>query len=439
MEEVKVKEKVSTESIKHLLQNVAVIQKKYDDIAKITGENFNVFSVMNMEHNEVYTHSAIIGELLNPNGSHSQGDVFLKLFIEVIKESFNSKEDIIELDHFGPLVKDKICERTISIGNNWDNVTGGRIDLIVEDHNQILIIENKIYAIDQPYQMIRYKNYADTKSSKKSFLFYLTLDGKDLKEQEEPYIQNDITITGSNFKYDKKNEYDNLKINYVHHCLYYPISFKKHIKNWIEKCLEKTHSLPIIRETLIQYLHLIKKLTNQTTNNTKTMEIIEILKKNVLQTFEISRSIEPLKSKLYYDFFEDLIQFSNKRGISVDSSNLKSSAYFGLYLTPKDWDSKPYKIAVIFDTDHGINYTGLYVALNFNDNISDNDKNLIQEKFKKIIPEFEINQSNIWRDASNRDWTNNPEIWGDIAKGENGDTYKEIISIIEEIIDIEKS
>lgn len=66
-------------------------------------------------------------------------------------------------------------------------------------------------------------------------------------------------------------------------------------------------------------------------------------------------------------------------------------------------------------------------------------KKIIQEKFDKIIPKFEINQSNIWRDASSRDWGNNPEIWEDIAKGENGNIYKEIIANIEEIIDIEKS
>ena len=432
-------------NINNLLQQVSIISRKYDEIAKITGENFNIFSVMNMEHDEVYTHSAIIGELLNPNGSHGQGALFLDLFVSHLRENFNNEEHKIELDYFGKLINDKICERTISIGNNWDTVTGGRIDLIVEDSKQILIIENKIYAVDQPYQLIRYKNYADTKKSKNSFLFYLTLDGKDLNEHEEPYyIQDNIKIIGANFKFDKKSEYENYKIesngvSNIHHCLYYPISFKKDIKNWIENCLEKTHSLPIIRETLVQYLNLIKKLTNQTTNNIKTMEILEILKNNVLQSFEISRSIEPLKSKLYYDFFEDITQFANKKGISVDSSDLKSTTYFGLYLIPKEWNSKPYKIAIKFDTDHGVNYSGLYVAINFNENISDIEKKIIQEKFDKIIPQFEINQSNIWRDVSSRDWGNNPEIWEDIAKGENGNIYKEIIANIGEIIDIEKS
>ncbi len=433
MEEIIAEKKVSTESIKHLLQNVAVIQKKYDDIAKITGENFNVFSVMNMEHSEVNTHSAIIGELLNPNGSHCQGDVFLKLFIEIIKESFNSKEDIIELDHFGPLVKDKICERTISIGNNWDNVTGGRIDLIVEDNKQILIIENKIYAIDQPYQLIRYKNYAKSKSSKKAFLFYLTLDGKDLKEQEEPYMQNDIKIIGSNFKYDKKNEYNNFKKDNIHHCLYYPISFEIHIRDWIEKCLEKTYSLPIIRETLVQYLHLIKKLTNQSTNNQMSKDIVERMEKEIQASFEIANNISELKNKLYYIFFGILKGYANVNEMDCDEKDIKNTTEYGIYIIPNGWNSKLYQIGVFFES----NYSGLYVGLWYGKN-EEEEKTKIKEKFTNKDNTFQTNNNWIWKNPTNCNWKDNSEIWQDVALGKNGQTYKQIIEIIEEIIRIEK-
>lgn len=346
------------DKIKNLLQQVSIIQKKYDEIAKITGENFNIFSVINMENNEVYTHSAIIGELLNPNGSHCQGDVFLKLFVEEIKNKFNSEKHKIELEYFGTLVNDKICERTISIGNNWDDVSGGRIDLIVEDDKQIVIIENKIYAVDQPYQLIRYKNYAKTKSGKKAFLFYLTLDGKDLKKQEEPYIQNDIKIIGSNFKYDKKNEYDNFKIenkelDNIHHCLYYPISFEIHIRDWIEKCLEKTHSLPIIRETLVQYLHLIKKLTNQTTNDKMNLELIKTIlssEANIKSAIEINKI--NIKQIICDELFKRIL---TKIGNDLITENYDLNKLFGEYESGM-WFSKKedFKIGVLlwFDTNY---------------------------------------------------------------------------------------
>lgn len=395
------------DKINNLLQQVSTIQKKYDEIAKISGENFNIFSIMRAESDEVRTHSRIIAEFLNPKGIHKQGSIYLKLFFEEIKELEILKDDF---DYHNAKI---IVEEYLGAINN-EYSEGGFIDIVIKDAKNQVVIENKIYAKDQKGQLLRYKkNYPNCK------LIYLTLEGK--------------TPCQSSYKIENGKEL-NLEKDII------LVSYRDQIKKWIEKCHEKAQALPMIRETLIQYLNLIKKLTNQTTNNLKTMEILEILKKNVELSFEITRSIEPLKSKLYYDFFEDMIQFSKKREISVDTSKLSNNAYFGLYLTPKEWNSKPYKIVVLFDTEsYGINYSGLYVAVNFNDNISDIDKKLIQEKFDKIIPKFSINPWNIWREPSNRDWANNSEIWEDIAKGEKSDTYKEITSIIEEIIDIEKN
>lgn len=420
------------DKINNLLQQVSIIQKKYDEIAKITGENFNIFSVMNMEHSEVNTHSSIIGELLNPNGSHGQGSTFLNLFVELINKSFNSDEDKLELKHFEKLINDKICERTISIGNNWDDVTGGRIDLILEDNKQILIIENKIYAIDQPYQLIRYKNYTKTKSFKKSFLFYLTLDGKDLKEAEDPYIHNDIEIMGYNFKFDKKNEYGKFKIenkdkSNVHHCIYYPISFEIHIKNWIEKCLEKTHSLPIIRETLVQYLHLIKKLTNQTTNNKMSKDIVERMEKEIQASFEVANNLSELKKKLYYGFIQTLKETKEYNVKDTDHID-----YYGVDLQTKDFENV---IRILFGKKKDKDFCNS-VSCGY----QINDYKITESRKQKYYSMgFEVNSNWIYKWINSGNWGNSPEIWEEVAKGKEGKIYKEIISVIKEIIEIEKN
>ena len=52
------------DKINSLLQQVSIIQRKYDEIAKITGGNFNIFSIMRAESDEVRTHSRIIAEFL---------------------------------------------------------------------------------------------------------------------------------------------------------------------------------------------------------------------------------------------------------------------------------------------------------------------------------------------------------------------------------------
>ncbi|MGB6084071.1 PD-(D/E)XK nuclease family protein [Moheibacter sp.] len=68
--------------MKHLLNSVNLIISKYKEIEKVSGESFNIFSIMGMESDEVRTHSAIINELLNPNGSHGLNEVPLELFFK---------------------------------------------------------------------------------------------------------------------------------------------------------------------------------------------------------------------------------------------------------------------------------------------------------------------------------------------------------------------
>lgn len=225
-------------NLNNLLQNVAIIQKKYDEIATITGENFNIFSIMRAENDEVRTHSRIIAEFLSPKGMHKQGSVFLKLFFEEIKFLETIKDDF-EYDNAKVLVEEYLG----MIDNEYSE--GGFIDIVIKDSKSQIVIENKIYARDQKGQLLRYKkNYPNCK------MIYLTLEGNSPSE---------MSYIGTASKLDLEE--------------IIVVSYRDSIKNWIEKCLEKTHSLPIIRETLVQYLHLIKKLTNQTTNDKMSVEI----------------------------------------------------------------------------------------------------------------------------------------------------------------------
>ena len=80
--------KENLNNIKNLLNNVSIIQKKYNDIAIITGESFNIFSVLKMDSREVRMHSAFIGELLNPNGSHGLKTKPLEIFVMLLRSKF---------------------------------------------------------------------------------------------------------------------------------------------------------------------------------------------------------------------------------------------------------------------------------------------------------------------------------------------------------------
>lgn len=71
------------DQISNILNQVRLLKGKYDELAAVTGEQFNVFSILGVEADEVRTHSAFLADLLNPQGSHRQGAAFQKLFLKV--------------------------------------------------------------------------------------------------------------------------------------------------------------------------------------------------------------------------------------------------------------------------------------------------------------------------------------------------------------------
>lgn len=274
----KIIEEKNTSNIKNLLENVNIIQNKYDDIAEITGEKFNIFGVLNLTSNEVRTHSAFIGELLNRRGSHGLKDIPLKLFIKMLEEKFISNEvdeseKTIDSDKFKFNTETAITTIEKSIKKlNEDKTEGGRIDIIIENKSRrnALIIENKIYAGEQENQLIRYYNYSKENFLKEAPILYLTLDGspptsgKGLNEKEH----------------------------------YFNISYKEDIINWLELCIKEASDKPMLREVIKQYIYLIKKLTGQTINKKMSEEIQNIILNNYSAAEQITKEFEKVKYKI---------------------------------------------------------------------------------------------------------------------------------------------
>ena len=86
------------ESLKQLLSQINTINEAYKIVKKNTGEDFNIFGILGMERKEVKTHSRILAELLDPKGSHLQGNIFLKLFIDYLNNvKINNGNDNLNL------------------------------------------------------------------------------------------------------------------------------------------------------------------------------------------------------------------------------------------------------------------------------------------------------------------------------------------------------
>ena len=187
----------------------------------------------------------------------------------------------------------------------------------------------------------------------------------------------------------------------------------------------------IIRETIRQYIYLIKKLTNQTTNNKMSEEITNTMKNSIKESFEIVNNIEKLKNTLYCNFMSLIKDFAQLNEMNVNETFLNVDKEYGLYLTSEYL--KELKIGIIFNDS---NYTDLYYGIFYIDKLEFENRKRLIEKFKEL--NYETNEELIWKLPKNNNWFNNPDIWDDIAKGVESDTYKEITQGITEIIKIEK-
>lgn len=78
--------------IKLFLDSIEIIKWKYEKVLQQAQQDFNIFSILRSESDEVYLHSQFLAELLNPKGSHNQGDILLGLFLQQVDlPNFNLK------------------------------------------------------------------------------------------------------------------------------------------------------------------------------------------------------------------------------------------------------------------------------------------------------------------------------------------------------------
>lgn len=221
------------EDIKYLFKQIKIISNKNAEILDMTGTRFNIFKICGVNHYE-NTHSAILAEFLSPSGSHSLKSKLLECFIKLygndhIKGNFD-------------------CDTAIVITEY--STDKGRIDIFIKDNQEnALIIENKIYSVDQREQLKRYDSYAKNKY-KNYQIFYLTLWGSNADDQSGESVS------------------------------YTSISYQEHIIEWLEQCVRAAVHYPMVRETINQYSNHLKTLTNQDMDTKNNEELIKMIVDN---------------------------------------------------------------------------------------------------------------------------------------------------------------
>jgi hypothetical protein len=152
-----------TSDTRTFLEAWLVAKEGCDEANKMSGVDFN--PLMRIPIKEPI-HSKIIGDFLNPKGSHGQGALFLQYFLE--------KLGVPE------------CEKEV-----WQiSIETSRVDIMLwrESPASMIIIENKVKdAQDQPNQIFRYwhhqmcrwkpKHWCDKETQRSFRLIYLPADG----------------------------------------------------------------------------------------------------------------------------------------------------------------------------------------------------------------------------------------------------------------------
>ena len=270
------------------VENICTHEQELQEERHRKGENYNLFSILNIERYEL-KHSALIANLLDPEGSHGCGDAFLRAFFEIaLKERTYLFEDCT-LPHSyteyytGPIAGD----------------TGGRIDILVESKSSHygLIIENKIYAGDQDKQLTRYDNYGKkTFGAGRYLLVYLTLFGSEASKES--------TATKS-----------------AEEVGYLRLSYAEDILRWLEQCVRLADNKPLVRESLNQYIRTIKQLTYQDMNQKDIRKIIDLAVDHpeVVATLSSKRDAIAQGIRKKY-IFAELKKYADQKGWLYDDS-----------------------------------------------------------------------------------------------------------------------
>lgn len=286
------------------LEKANKIVDSYESEEKKEGNNFNLFSILDRETDEEKTHSALIAELLNPQGSHGQGDNFLNLFISLLTQK--KKESAFWKDSIIPNQLKKIqiyTERNVGKYRNHEC----RLDISLLNSEWQIIIENKFNAKQGKEQLERYLDYLIEDKNRKTILIYLTKVGDKYKSKE--------LSNGSD---------------------YFCLTYKHDILSWLEKCKEACSNIPIIEQSLAQYIHLIKRETFQTVNYKMKNDIQELILANGIKgASEIIKNYENALISIINDLQENIkAKLSSK--LTIENIRIQKDPFFSIFITVKN-------------------------------------------------------------------------------------------------------
>jgi hypothetical protein len=212
---------------------VAIAEKKQQQRDRKEATGFNVFNLIDPDENKL---SDVLADLLDPKGTHGQGDLFLRLLLEQLDLGSNAK------------LKDATVRREVPTHGILKYLR--RIDVLVEA-GMLLAIENKVDSIDQPEQVKDYLDHLRHCTQVRpapSMLIYLTPDGRPPASISREVA--DKEIAGKRL------------------CCW---SYAWDLRDWLEECQSQCGA-PRIRDFLSDFVRYIELVLKQETEKEEEQE-----------------------------------------------------------------------------------------------------------------------------------------------------------------------
>lgn len=218
--------------------------------------DYNLLTTVLSANDEVRLHSKMIHSLLDPDGSHYQGSLFLESFLDVI----GFKDEGFDIDK-------------VIVKREYEN-----IDLYITDGEHHIIIENKINAGDQESQIKRYveiiveklkKNGGNTKNIT---VIYLSI----ARSEPSKYSLGELDSNRNNEYFIIKNK----KLYYrgdsepLKGCItkFKSIHYNKHILDWLGECQHEIQNITNLNEAIKQYIEVVKVISGEDTSKSKQIK-----------------------------------------------------------------------------------------------------------------------------------------------------------------------
>ena len=227
-------------------------------------QRFNVFSVLRSESDEVNLHSRFLAALLDHKAPMKDERLNLKDFLESVANVQCFEFDGVSVE------REKY-----------------QIDILIRSSTHAVIIENKIWAGDQPQQLQRYHSELTNRGYTDDgiHLCYLTPFGN----------------------HPSKDSVGSLRFQAI---AYSDAQFQ----NWLRSCQQRASDEPWLRETVAQYLSVVQKITGTDMKHAHLKALTDLLgeRDHLLFAYDLRQAFSETWAQRVEQFFLELSEDLNR-------------------------------------------------------------------------------------------------------------------------------